>query len=397
MRFNTLLTATVLSFAPLSFTPTSYAQSWSNIEQIARGQTVYFNAWGGSDAINQYIEWAAEQVKPMGVDVELVKISDAGAVVTRIATEFQAGNTDRGTVDLIWINGENFKRMKEEGLLADAWADNLPNAQLIDMKLPVDSDFSIPTEGLESPWGGAQLTFIYHPDRLNNSPKNTRELLQLAKANPGKLAYPRVPDFHATAFLKQLLIELSDQDPALYQPVSEQSFAKVTAPLWQYLDQLHPVLWQEAKAFPQGIAQMHNLLADGELLMSLSFNPNDAANLVRNGTLPEGVRSFGFESGMLGNIHFVAIPRNAQAKEGAQLFANFLLSPQAQLRKSDLDIWGDPSVLDPAKLSAEQALAITARDPSALPASTSWLAEPHASWVEPLEQAWLARYTGTSR
>jgi len=377
-----LLSAIVLSLPQLI--TTASAQDWSAIEAQARGQKVYFNAWGGSDVINNYIEWAAERVaQESGVEVELVKISDAAAVVTRIATEFGAGNTDDGSVDLMWVNGENFRRLKQEGLLADSWATELPNAALVDYSLPVTTDFSIPTDGQESPWGGAQLTLIYHPDRLEQTPADANELLALAQRQPGKLAYPRVPDFHATSFLKQLLLDLSNEDAALYSSVTEAEFERVTAPLWSYLDKLHPLLWREAKAFPQGIAQMHSLFADGELLMSLSFNPNDAANLVRSGTLPEGVRSFGFERGMLGNIHFVAIPGNSGSKAGAKVLANFLLSPEAQLRKADLDVWGDPSVLDQSKAT---------RDPAALPGDTPWLAEPHASWVEPLEKAWLQRY-----
>lgn len=380
------------------FTSKVFAEDWIAIEQEARGQTVYFNAWGGSETINQYIEWAADQVQDLyGVDVKLVKITDAGAVVTRIATEIENTNLDRGSVDLIWINGENFKRMKTEGLLADRWATSIPNAQLVDRSLPVDTDFSIPTEGLESPWGGAQLTLIFDSNRLSEVPRNPQELLRLAQSQSGTLAYPRVPDFHATSFLKQLLIELSDQDAALYKPVTDAEFDRVAQPLWSYLDQLHPYLWREAKAFPQGIAQMHSMLADGELLMSLSFNPNDAPSLIRSGQLPSSVKSFGFERGMLGNIHFLAIPKNAQAKAGAKVLANFLLSPEAQIRKADLDIWGDPSVLDPAKLEAEAGAQLTARDPAALPPETPWLAEPHASWVEPLEKAWLARYGDGSR
>lgn len=392
MMIKPLLCALSVALLP-SIAHAETVKNWSDIQAEARGQTVYFNAWGGSDVINRYIEWAADQVEAeSGVDVELVKITDAAAVVTRIATEVGAGNTNKGSVDLIWVNGENFKRLKQDGLLAQPWAAELPNAALVDYDLPVQTDFSIPTDGQESPWGGAQLTLIYHPDRLDSVPQNAAELLALAKQNPGKLAYPRVPDFHATSFLKQLLLDISDEDPALYQPVTDAAFERVTAPLWRYLDELHPSLWREAKAFPQGIAQMHTLFADGALLMSLSFNPNDAANLVRSGTLPEGVRSFGFSRGMLGNIHFVAIPVNAQAKAGAKVFANFLLSPEAQLRKADLDVWGDPSVLDPTKLSGPRQMELISRDAAALPTDTRWVAEPHASWVEPLEQAWINRY-----
>ena len=41
----------------------AHAADWSAIEAEAKGQTVYFNAWAGSDTINAYIAWAGEEVK----------------------------------------------------------------------------------------------------------------------------------------------------------------------------------------------------------------------------------------------------------------------------------------------------------------------------------------------
>ena len=37
------------------------ADSVAQWASSARGQTVYFNAWAGSEAINAYIQWAAQQ------------------------------------------------------------------------------------------------------------------------------------------------------------------------------------------------------------------------------------------------------------------------------------------------------------------------------------------------
>ncbi|STA78584.1 putative ABC transporter solute-binding protein [Citrobacter koseri] len=92
---------------------------------------------------------------------------------------------------------------------------------------------------------------------------------------------------------------------------------------------------------------------------------------------------------MIGNVHFVTIPANARASAGAKVVANFLLSPDAQLRKADPAFWGDPSVLDPHKLPAGQREALRSRIPDGLPPT---LAEPHSAWVNALEQAWLRRY-----
>ena len=36
--------------------------SWDQALAQAKGETVYFNAWGGDPKINAYISWAAERV-----------------------------------------------------------------------------------------------------------------------------------------------------------------------------------------------------------------------------------------------------------------------------------------------------------------------------------------------
>ncbi len=37
--------------------------SWRQIQTEARGQTVWFNAWGGDPAVNRYLAWVSEEVK----------------------------------------------------------------------------------------------------------------------------------------------------------------------------------------------------------------------------------------------------------------------------------------------------------------------------------------------
>ena len=368
-------------------------ENWTAIETQARGQTVYFNAWGGSEATNAYIDWAAKEAnKTYGIIVRHVKVTDTAEVVKRVQTEVASGRHNGGSVDLMWVNGENFSQLKQHHLLFGPWAEQLPNWQYVDLKKPVQSDFSEPTAGLESPWGTAQLTFIANNAVTPVPPGSATELLSFAKANPGRVTYPKPPDFHGTTFLKQLLSELTP-DPALLQkPVSSDSFVQLTQPLWAYLDQLHPFLWRSGKAFPASTAEMHRMLADGELKLSMSFNPNEAANLITTRQLPPTTYSFGFRNGTIGNVHFLAIPVNAKAKEGAQVFANFLLSPEAQARKADLAQWGDGSVLDPDKLSITQRAAFKTTVPGAMTEKVPTLAEPHASWMNALEAEWLKRY-----
>ncbi|HDG1102832.1 TPA: ABC transporter substrate-binding protein [Klebsiella aerogenes] len=365
-------------------------ENWQSISQQARGQTVWFNAWGGDPAVNRYLDWVSAEVKrDYAVDLRIVHIADAGDAVKRIQTEARAGRSRGGSIDLLWVNGENFRTLKQANLLRSDWAEKLPNWRYVDTRKPVREDFSIATDGAESPWGSAQLTFIARRSQLAEPPDSAQALLAFATAHPGSVTYPRPPDFTGTAFLEQLLVALTDQPEALRQPPQETSFAAVTAPLWDYLDRLHPLLWRQGRDFPLSPARMDAMMAQGTLQLSLTFNPLHAQQKAASGELPQDSYSFGFKQGMLGNVHFVAIPANARATAGAQVVANFLLSPQAQLRKADPQIWGDPSVLEPEKLNDAQRAAFYAVQPKATP---PMLAEPHAAWVDALEQEWLRRY-----
>lgn len=374
------------------------AIAWSAIETGARGQTVYFNAWGGSEQINAYLQWAGVQVQQrFGVRMEHVKVTDTADVVKRVRGEKAAGRNSGGTVDMVWINGENFLAMKRESLLFGPFAESLPNFQYVDVmgKPTTRIDFSEPVEGMEAPWGMAQLTFYADRKKVPIPPRNLSALLEFAKANPGRVTYPRPPDFLGSTFIKQALVDSTADRTALYRPVTSEALARVTAPLWAYLDALHPHLWRNGRQFVQSQGAMRQMMSDGELLLGFTFNPNEAANEIAARRMADTVVSYQFSNGTLGNTHFLAIPFNANAKEGAQVLANFLLSPEAQGRKADIAQWGDPTVLALDRLAPQQRERFNARPmPGQVAQSTTVIPEPHGSWVDPLEKEWLRRYGG---
>jgi putative thiamine transport system substrate-binding protein len=159
------------------------------------------------------------------------------------------------------------------------------------------------------------------------------------------------------------------------------------------LDSLHPHLWREGKQFPQSQAQLKQMLADGELLMALTFNPNEPANLVASGELPGSTVAWQHKAGTIGNTHFVAIPINSKVTAASQVVANFLLSPEAQGRKADLKIWGDPTVLALSKLSAVETKFFTSgKVAGSVTEPAPAIPEPHGSWVPLIETAWLESY-----
>jgi putative thiamine transport system substrate-binding protein len=357
--------------------------SWQQVEEKAQGQTVYFHAWGGSQEINRYIQWAGNELKThYGVTLHHVKVTDIAETTPRLIAEKAVNKNSDGSVDLVWINGENFKSMKDNDLLFGPFTESLPNWQYVDKTLPINVDFSEPTDGLEAPWGVGQLVFIYDQYDLKNPPKSFAELLNYAKAFPNRLSYPKPPEFHGTSFLKALLIELSNQHPALEQEVNQEVFETVTRPMWQYLDEFHPVAWRSGRQFPAGTSETIRLLDDGQIDLAITFNPNAVYSAQASGQLEETTKAFAFESGALSNIHFLAIPWNAKATEGALVAINFLLSPEAQSRKGDLSVWGDPSVLDVQHLTGSAANTQHYQS----------VVEPHPSWQAAIEREWLKRY-----
>ncbi len=371
---------------------------WKQVTEKARGQEVFWNAWGGDERINAYIAWVGTRVKAeYGVTLRHVKLSDTAEAVRKVLAEKTAGRNEGGTVDLIWINGENFKAMKDQGLLFGPFAEQLPNFRHVDVenKPTTRLDFTVPTDGLEAPWGMAKLNFIHDSAVVANPPRDIAAILEHARANPGRVAYPAPPDFIGTTFLKQALYELA-ADPAVLQQPPGDNFDAVTAPLWVWLDALTPNLWRSGKVYPKNGPALIQLLDDGEVDFAISFYPSEASSAIASGKLPATARTFVLDRGTIGNTHFVAIPYNANGREGAMVVADFLMSPEAQARKENTEYWGDNTVLAVGKLDAAgrklfddlpRGAATLAPDELGLT-----LPEPHPDWMTRIEKTWLSRY-----
>ena len=374
------------------------ALDWADVTAKASGQEVFWNAWGGDERINAYIAWVGKRVwDNYGVTLRHVKLSDTAEAVRKVLAEKTAGRNEGGTVDLIWINGENFKAMKDQGLLFGPFAEQLPNFRFVDVenKPTTRLDFTVPTDGLEAPWGMAKLNFIYDSAVLQQPPRSIPAILAHAKVNPGRVAYPAPPDFIGSTFLKQALYELAT-DPAVLQQPPGDNFDSITAPLWAWLDQLTPHLWRSGKIYPKNGPALIQLLDDGEVDFAISFYPAEASSAIASGKLPKSARTFVLDRGTIGNTHFVAIPYNAKAREGAMVVADFLMSPEAQARKENPEYWGDNTVLAVGKLDAAgrklfdelpRGAATLAPDELGLT-----LPEPHPRWMTRIEETWLSRY-----
>ena len=400
--FAVLATVLALAFAfspSLSKAETAGAilqQPWEEVLATAAGKEVRFYAWGGDARINAYLEWVADEVaQRFAITLKQVKLEDTGTAVSQVLAEKTAGKDQGGSVGLIWINGENFRAMKDNGLLWGPFAESLPSWAYVDaLRTPgVALDFTEPTDGFESPWGSSHFNFLFDGARIAPLPRTPAAFLAVAQEAQGRLTYPAPPDFYGTSFLKQNLLSLT-QDHRIFAkpaPSDREAFLQATAPLWDWLEQLHPHLWRAGADFPSNGQAQLSLMNDGEVWNGVSFSLLEGAAKVADDLLPATTETVTAESGALANVHFVAIPYNAESPAASAVVADFLLSPEAQLRKQDIRFWGDATVLTRDLLSPEQSQAFAELPGGEVLLSRS-LSEPHASWTAALEAEWRARY-----
>ena len=352
------------------------SDQWQQTLKAAQGQSVYFYAWGGSKAVNDYLRWATRELaKQYRIKLIHVKVTDPSEPVSRLKAE----NGRTSAIDLMWVNGENFAYLKQQGfLLGNLWT-AIPNSAFLAVdKLPITVDFGEPMHGFEVPWGIGQFNLIAEEAVYPQPQLSAKSLLDIAKKNPNTVTYPRPPEFHGTTFLKQLLVDLTETDPRLYQLASQQAKDQLLPALWQYLDKLHPYLWQKGQAFPSSAAEQLLLYQQQNLSMAVSFNPNQWSKEKSTQQISESSVRRSFIDGAITNSHNLAIPKSAPSPEAAKVVINFMLSEKAQQEKFT-GVWGDPSVINSLF-----------DDKATMPAHP----ELHSSWHVLIEETWQQRYGG---
>jgi putative spermidine/putrescine transport system substrate-binding protein len=326
--------------------PLSYDQALEK----SRGTTVNFYMWGGSASINKWVDgYVAKTLKEKyNIALKMVPM-DAAVFVNKLLTEKQAGKKT-GTIDMMWINGENFKNAREAGLLYGPVADKLPNfIEYID-PATVASDFGFPVENYEVPYGKAQFVFIHDTAKIHSSPESFAALKQWIISHPGKFTYPQPPDFTGSAFIRQVFYATTGGHGQYMKGFDEDLYLKKSPALWEYLEEIKPYLWQKGEVYPKDIAALGLLFERGEVDMNMSYHQAYASSKVLEGKYPATVRTFVMKEGAIYNNHFTAIAYNAPNIAGAMVVTNFLLSPEAQLSKNNPENWGDFTVLDMKKL-----------------------------------------------
>ncbi|MAV83116.1 MAG: ABC transporter substrate-binding protein [Pelagibacteraceae bacterium] len=362
---------------------------------FSNSSDVNFHAWGGSIVINNFISESSKDLKKININLKHTKVPDIADTVKILESDKKNNNFGKGLIDLMWINGENFHRLKKKQLLFGP-INTVENYKYINFNdQSLHNDFGEPVEGMEVPWGRAQFVIIYDSDLIHKPPETASELMAFAKNNPGRITYPQIPEFHGTTFLKQIIYELIDNKSILQKPISKcQNTCNPLHELINYLKELHPFLWNEGRRFPKSVNETIPLLSNREIWLTFSFNPSVAANYVKNGDLRKSTRTTSFRNGSIGNTHYLAIPFNSSNKKSSLKVINYLISPTIQAKKANINNWGDPTVLDFDLMNSEQRqMFLKKQNIHILPKNKiPYIQEPHYSWTEAIENEWFKAF-----
>jgi putative spermidine/putrescine transport system substrate-binding protein len=325
--------------------------SWSEIQNAAKNTTVNLTMWQGDPFINAYMsEYIVPTVRD-SFEIDLNISSGQGAfIVQSLMAELQA-KKEISAFDMVWINGETFYQLRQIDALFGPWVSRLPNTQYIDFDNPfIGTDFQQPVNGYECPWGNVQMAIIYNSEKVDQPPMTREELHTFVKIHPGKFTFDN--HFTGLTFMKGLLIDIAGGKDVLSGPFDEEKYLQHSPELWDYINALKPFLWKKGNTFPESVAPMHQMFANGELWFTMSNNDSEVDNKISQGLFSKSARAYVPAFGTIQNSHYMGIVKNATNKAGAMIVMNFLISLEAQLKKANPTIWGDGTVLSMEKIPA---------------------------------------------
>ena len=298
----------------------------------AKGKTVNFYGWGGDENRNRWLNQTVAPILKEKYDVTLEVVGmDIDDILAKLAGEKQAGLKE-GSIDMIWINGENFYSAKENDLLFGPFTEQLPNFEkYIDTgDEEVNNDFGFPIEGYEAPYGKAQMVFINDSAVTAETPKNVEEFMEYCKKYKGKVTYPALPDFTGSAFVRTLICDVVGHEQFLSMKADKDVVKEAIDPALEYLRELNQYLWNQGKTFPATSGEVDNMFEDGELVMTMSYGPYSAAVGIEKGIYNDTVQTFIFDKGTVGNTNYIAIAKNSPNKEAAMVAINEIISAEIQ-------------------------------------------------------------------
>lgn len=378
---------------------TAPSSDWDAVLAEADGQSVNWYMYGGDDTLNAFVDdVVTPRLADLGVTLDQVRIDDTAEAVNKVLGEKQAGRTDGGSVDAIWINGENFATGVQADLWRCGWSQDLPNAQYVDLDAPeVATDFGTPVDGCEAAWQQANSALVYDSAVLDDADvESVDSLFAWAEANPGRLAYPAPPDFFGSMAVRTVLYDTIGGPESLLEgepDTSSEAFTDATAATFERLNEIEPSLWRGGETYPQGQDDIEKLYSDGEISAFFTYGPGAVGTKVADGLYPDSTREAVPSVGNISNVSFVTIPANAAHQAGALVLANVLQEPEVQLAL--FEAGGVYPAIDVATTpqGVQDAFAAVETSPSVLPLAELLAdARPElaSAYLSAIEDGWVA-------
>lgn len=317
--------------------------------------TVTLYGWGGDVRVNEWIDTKLSPYVKETYDVEIVRVPmNIDEILMKLTNEKNYSNA--GSIDVIWLNGENFYYAKQYDLLYGPFLDKIENVnKYVDLKGPEATvDFGYNTEGYESPWGKAQFVFVHDKSLLPVPPRNSAELKEFVMNNKGVFTYPEASDFVGSAFIRTVIYDIVGYENIKNLPADYDSVKAIIAPAMDYLNEIKPYLWKEGTTYPKDSAQLDSLYQDGECYIAMDYNANKALSKVMDKSWSKETETFVWDKGTPFNTHYLAVASNAPNLENALKLINAALSPEMQISKAELSGWADMPVVDYDKLTAKE-------------------------------------------
>lgn len=350
-----VMTISLIGCSKPSTKPEDINVSDKKYEQLleeAKGTSVNFYGYGGNEVMNKWFDtYIIPQMKEK-YDITVKRVGmNIDEILNSLLSDKQANNL-KGNMDVVWINGENFKTAKDSNLLLGKFTEKLPNFnKYVDTASEdITTDFGTKVDNMEAPWGKAQFTIIENASKVDKEIKNTNDLKEVIMKNPGKFTYPAPPDFTGSAFVRNVIYDIVGYENVKDLPADEKKVKKVIQPAINYLKEIKPYLWNKGKTYPSTTSQLDNMYSDEEVYFTMTYSPNVIPSKIESKEFSPDTKIIEFEKGNISNTHFLTVPFNTQNQAGAMVLIDYLMSIDAQGSKTFSKNWGDSTILDMNKI-----------------------------------------------
>lgn len=310
--------------------------NWDSVLEAAKGCTVNYHQSGSSADMNNWLNTdVKEAVESFGITWNYVPATGTVDVVNLVSSEMAAGKTEDGSVDFMWINGENFFSLKDHGYLYGPFLEALPNLKYCDPNNPnLTTDCGVAIEGMEAPFQATYGAFWANmanikKDELPTDPDGFKKLVM---DHPGRFAYAEPGNSNGTYFMGTMIEGICGKEiwtRINKEAIPHDELKEIMQPVIEYMRELNPYLWSEGKTFPANGSEVVQLLGDGEI--DICFNSAMPKAYISNGTIPDTVDPFFLKSGVLNDFWYLAIPANAANKAAALVSINAIMEPHLQI------------------------------------------------------------------